>query len=613
MIKEILSAKISKVLADKYGLTIKPVILQSEKTEFGDFSTNIAMGLARELKKSPLEIAGELKDDLLKDELFTKVEVKAPGFINFFISDSYYAKRVVEISKDKTYGETKIGANRKVVLEHTNVNPNKALHIGHLRNACLGNSCQRILELLGYKVEAQYYVDDTGVQVAVTFLGMEEFKKENFNHKKYDHFAQDIYVETMEKLEDNESLQSKQTDIIEALDQQKGDIPKKVKQMATEVIYSNLQTTHNFNIDYDLMVWESDILVNGFWEQAYKTLKEHSRDNFILETEGKNAGCWVIKNVGDEDKVVVKSNGVVTYTGKDIAYHLWKFDLLGKDFLYKEWPKKIQDKPLWTTSQDGQESDQFGRADIVVNFIDVRQSLPQLAVKECLFSLGYDKQAGNLNHVDYGIVFLSPSTASELGVDISDQKGQYAMSGRKGIGILADDLLELVENKIEKDFGQTPELRNIAVAAIKYYMLKYNAKSEIVFDLDQALDTQGNTGPYLQYAYARCKSILRKAEDAKIVSDCDTKISFNETELDLIKELDSFPNIVKVAGESYSPHLLCNYLFVLAQKFNSFYAKYRVLGEAPQTVKSRLVLTEAVAKVLSSGLNLLGIKATEKI
>jgi arginyl-tRNA synthetase len=390
---ELIRKKIEKaVKAAGYDLPASFNLEEPPNSKMGDYATNIALTIASHQKKNLREVAEDIRQQLLRDSDIKSIEVAGPGFINFSLDPQFhfeYAQNMVSAKLPD------IGQGKKVVLEHTNVNPNKALHIGHLRNACLGNSCQKILTALGHNVEAQYYVDDTGVQVAVTLLGMLGLQPVNSENKKYDHFAQDVYVQTMERLETDDLLKCKQAEIIESLDQQKGELAIEAKEMATKVIYSNLETMCNMNVDYDLLVWESDILKNGFWEKAFSILREKNLKSFVLEKSGKNAGCWVIKGVLGEDKVIVKSNGVVTYTGKDVAYHLWKFNLLGKDFLYKEWPHRLQKKSLFTTAQNGERSDKFGRGDIVVNFIDVRQTLPQLAVKESLRLLGYEKQAEN--------------------------------------------------------------------------------------------------------------------------------------------------------------------------------------------------------------------------
>ncbi len=611
MFESIITEKINQIATDLGSSDLKFSINNPSNKDFGDLATNIALILAGKLKKQPLEIAEEIKEKLLELELIDKIEIKAPGFINIFLKQTSFLEVLHESLSKEDFGQKNIGKNKKVVLEHTNVNPNKALHIGHLRNSCLGSSCEKILEFLGYDIEAQYYVDDTGVQVAVTTLGLKRLYEQPKKGEKYDHFAGRVYVQMMKEIEKSPELQEEQKKIIHELDSQNGDGAYIAKEMATKVIYSNLETMHNLNIDYDLLVWENDIINEGFWGRAFVILKLNH--HFKHVKEGKNEGCWVIENILGEDKVIVKSNGVATYTGKDIAYHMWKFNLLAKDFRYRAWPKKLQEKDLYTTSSDGIEKHIFGHADLVVNFVDVRQTFPQMAVKESLKALGFKKQAENLMHVGYGIVFLSPETARELGIDTRDDKSHYAMSGRLGIGILADDLLSLVEQKIKESHPDSPATKDVTIGAIKYHMLKYNTYSDIVFDLKQATDFYGNSGPYLQYTYARAKSVLSKAENA--IKTPEKYDDLNLEEKNILQAVSQFSAAIEEAGKQYSPSILCNYLYELSKLFNTFYGRHPVLAPSntDETINFRLALTKSVSIVLRKGLTLLGMPAPEKM
>jgi len=608
--------KVLKKTLQELKMQQKNILVEHpEKEIHGDYASNIALVLAKDFGLSPMKIAKQIVENFPETQLIKKIEIVQPGFINFFLKEDFLIKKLKEIvSSGKKFGSANIGQNKKVVLEHTNVNPNKALHIGHLRNACLGNSVERILKFLGYDVEVQYYVDDTGVQVAGTVLAVTELGIKPKKNEKYDHFASRAYVEATKRLKENPELKIKQSEIIQSLDNQKGRLADFAKKMTTKIIYDNLNTMYAFGIDYDLLVWESDILTSGFWEKAFEVLRKSNA--FVKFKSGKYEDCWVIKKVLGDDKVIIKSDGVVTYTGKDIAYHLWKFDLLGKDFLYKAWSKKIQAKDLWTTSREGMASNKLGKADLVINFIDVRQIFPQQVVKKSLEILGYKKQSKNLIHVGYGIVSLSPKTAKELGVDISDKKTQYAMSGRKGIGVLADDILNLIEKKIKINHPESPAIYDVAIGAIKYYMLSYNTYSNIVFDYEQALSLYGNTGPYLQYTYTRCKSILMKAR--KRYKNVDVKQSYdnpNIEEVAILRWIYRFPEIVQKAGSQYAPHLICDFLFELARRFNTLYEKHPILVHQKNREVSnfRILLTIAVGRIIESGLNLLGVNAPEKI
>ena len=614
MIDRKIKDTLQKIATDLGASGVAFTLEKPPKIEFGHWSTNAAMIMAKVLQEPPQILAQEIIKKWPAMPEIEKIEVKGPGFINFYLKESYFIDLLAEIVKSGAdYGRSQHGLKRKVVLEHTNVNPNKAMHIGHLRNAALGASCEKIMEFAGYDVEAQYYVDDTGVQVAVTVLGLEEFKTKPESDEKFDHFALRTYVQAMDLIEKNQDAQMKQAQIIQDLDKQAGKSVAAAKELATKVVYSNLETMHNYGVDYDLLVWESDILQNGFWLEAYEVLRLSPQFEFI--EDGEKAGCWVIKGVIGDDKVIIKSDGVVTYTGKDIAYHMWKFDLLDKDFKYCQWPNAEQAKPLFTTCQTGQSKKTFGSADIVVNFVDVRQSYPQQAVKEGLLALGFHDQSSHLHHIGYGVVSISPATAKRLGLDTSSGKSRYAMSGRKGIGVLADDLLDIVKEKIKEDYPDSPANTEIALGAIKYQMLKYNTYSDIVFDYDQALDINGNSGPYLQYAHARCVSVISKAKAAKIKPSTKSYSGINADEAAVADKLSQFNSILHEAMHHYAPSLLCNYLFELAQTYNSFYNNNRILSndEKPETKAYRLLLTMATEQVMRNGLDLLGIPAPEKM
>lgn len=608
-IKKSILEKLSGYFADA-GFTDEQINLERPLDEKnGDYSTNVAMVMAKKIGRNPREIAEEIISQTHFSDIFERVEVAGGGFINFYLSKKALADNISEIIEKKSdYGKTQTNSDKKVVLEHTNVNPNKALHVGHLRNACLGSAIERILESSGYDVEVQNYIDDTGVQVAGTALGLRELSPTQMEGEKFDHFASRVYVQAMEKIEQDPDFKGKQAEIIHALDKHEGEIAVYVKDLAKKILIENLKSMHEFEIDYDLLVWESDIIGFDFWLAAFELLKKS--DKFYKAEDGKNAGCYVIDDVMGDQKVIVKSNSVVTYTGKDIAYHLWKYNLLGKDFLYKKFEKTAQQKDLFTTDPDGEQSDKFGRADMVVNIVDVRQNFPQQAVKESLKALGYHDQSAKMNHVGYGVVNLSAKTAESLGVDTSSAQSSYAMSGRKGIGVLADSLLEEAIKLVKKNHPQTESAKQVALGAIKYYMLNYNPYSDIVFDFETALNIYGNSGPYIQYAHARCASLIQKASDRK---EGEPTVDFNEAELSLAKHLERYCDVITASGENFSPNLLCNYLFELAKKFNAFYATCQIINESDEVFSSRMKLVRATKQILANGLGLLSISAPDKM
>jgi len=625
MYKNLLKAELEKIIEKLGAEKVRFNVEKPAEEKYGDYATNLAMVLTKTLKKPPLEIAKDVLGKLKSLDFIERIELEPPGFINFYLKkDNFLANLGKILAEGEKYGSKTADRKTKIVLEHTAVNPNKALHVGHLRSACLGSACEKILEFLGSDVEVEYYVDDTGVQVAVSVLGALELDIEPSPREKFDHFAGRAYVEAMSHLEKNKKLEKRRDQLIGVLDRQEGPELKFIREFVENVIEANLATTQKFNIDYDVLICESDILLNHFWTQAFEILKQNP--NFYLAEKGKNKGCWVMKGLADpateagagNEKVIVKSNGVVTYTGKDIAYHLWKFNLLGADFKYKKWPTKTQSKPLYSTSQQGKKSGQFGRADSVVNFIDLRQAFPQQIVKKSLEALGYAKEAGRLKHVGYGVVSLAPKTARELGMELKEGKQQYAMSGRSGLVVLADDLLDLIVTKLKQKHRGVPQPEKIAAAAIKYLLLSHNPLSDIVFSYDRALDIYGNSGPYLQYTYARGRSVLRKAATLKKKAEFSkdfTELNLSTEESGLLQWLVYFSETVQEAGKQLAPNLLCNYLYELSSRFNTFYNKRPILKskKGPQSVQFRLALTAAAIQLLGNGLDLLGIEKLEKM
>lgn len=620
----------------------------------GDYACNISMLLSKQLKANPLEIAqrvvnffyssNEVLHQTVLDEVrsstnssrpaqqgsnnklpvfLEKIDIAGPGFINFWLSKKYLTNHLSKIQNEGiNFGKNSTGSNKKVALEHTNVNPNKALHIGHLRNACIGQAIERLWEASGYNVEVQYYVDDTGDQVAGTVLALRTLKIEPQEGIKFDHFSWDMYAKISEMFQTDEEIVQKKQEILRAVEEGNNEIATFTKNVATKIIADNLATCHWYGFDYDVLIWEGDILRRGLWEESFKILKKSKA--FVLDTEGKNKGCWVIKDkaTGGElggDKVIVRSNGTVIYAGKDIAYHMWKFNLLNIDFKYKLFPNAPQKKPLWTTTNDtGGENPGIGKVDIVLNVIDVRQTFTLGSVKVALKALGYPEQSNNMHHIGYGVVYMSKGSMVKMGFATEEGKNIYAMAGRAGIGIMADTLLDKVKLEVEKRFPDSAfQSQLIAVAAIKYGMLTYNTFSDIIFDLDASLALTGNTGVYLQYTYARAKSVINKESrtpyTVNSIRHAVYGLRLENEELAILRTLYKFPEVVLMAAKNYAPNLVCNYLFDLAQKFNTFYDKLPIL-KAPQEQKEfRLQLTAATAQVIKNGLHLLGIEAPERM
>ncbi len=601
------------------------VLSESDMPEHGDCAANIALLLAKTLKKSPMQLAEQLADTLSGDSKLKtyvdRIEVAKPGFINIFFNTADLSHKLPEFLKSL---QKKVSGKEKVVIEHTNVNPNKAMHIGHLRNAILGDTINTVLKRAGFTTEVQYYVDDTGVQVVDTYLGIKELKLDQLPGEKFDHFCWRVYAGITEAYETDPNLLTKRKLILHELEKGTTDTAHSVKALAVQILSEHLKTMSQFGIGYTLLVWESDILGFGFWKTAFELLKKSAV--FLKETEGKNKGCWIIKSdddsVADEyspDKVIVKSDGTVTYTGKDVAYHLWKFNLLGKDFQYRTWDDAPQKEPLATTDQGGKKSAAYGRADYVYNVIDVRQAYPQAMVKIALDSLGHPKQADHLKHVSYGIVSLSESTAKALGVSTEAGKSVYSMSGRKGIGIKVDDLLTATEDRVSKKTytveskrsEEAISARKVAIGAIKYYMLRYNPQTDMVFDFDEALSLEGNTGPYIQYAHARMAGILEKSGAKKYPMPKSMTLSSEESQL--VKKMYQWPQILERVALDLSVNALTTYAFELANSFNRFYEAQPVLKAEKTLREQRIALVASCKEVLADVLAVLGIEAPEKM
>ncbi|MFQ3550156.1 MAG: arginine--tRNA ligase [Armatimonadota bacterium] len=644
MIQDNVSEKIKEILGvEEVPFNIPP------SRDFGDFSTAVCLAQAKIQKKPPIQIAEDVKNQLdnINIEFIKEIIVTPPGYLNFKIDHRAYVKAIIDRvhTQKENYGKENIGNNTKILVEHTNVNPNKAMHIGHLRNAIIGDSIVRILRKLGYNVEACNYIDDTGVQVAdvvVAMLYMDapvyDGKSDDFSqiwakvdpNMPFDYWCWDIYSRVANEFDTNPELMAKRAEVLHEVESQAGPVAKFAKEVATKIVYAHLKTVSRLNVYYNLLNWESDIFLRGFWKTAFELLKEAGV--ITLETEGPNIGCWVVKfgkgvyetedGIKSEDKVLVRSNGTVTYTGKDIAYQMWKFGVLGKDFLYKKWGMQPNGEELWTTSPDGEVRNNFGKADKVINVIDVRQSYTQQIVYDCLNKLGYEKESENSIHLGYEVVVLSNAAARELGVDVDpEDSGIQAMSGRKGLGVKGDDLLDIMVKKLANKVAKEENAHILASAAIRYFMSRISTGKMIVFDFDEALRTTGDTGVYCQYAHARACSILKKSEIENF-DNIEVPEKVTQPEEELIKKIASMQNYLKKAGEELSPAPMAHYAFELATAFTEYYetpdpeAEKQVPFikiEDPVLKRYRLALVDTFRQTMANCLDCLGIIPLERI
>jgi len=646
-----------KLIQDDVAKAIKKILGVDEvpfnvppKREFGDFSTAVCLAQAKVQKRAPIQIAEDVASELRKQKLpyIKEVLVTPPGYLNFKIDHTRYVKSVLDrVVKEKSvYGSTNVGRKRRVLVEHTNVNPNKAMHIGHLRNAIIGDSVVRTLRKLCYDVQACDYIDDTGVQVADVVVGMLYLDAPAYDgsadlskiwakwdrSQSFDYWCWDLYARVTQEFEVNEALKARRAEVMHLIEAQDNPVAAFAKEVATKIVDTHLATVSRLNVFYDLLNWESDIFDRGFWKTAFESLK--AAGGIVYETEGPNAGCWVVKfgkglhktdqGLRSEDKVLVRSNGTVVYTGKDIAYQMWKFGVLGQDFLYKLWGKQRNDQDLWTTSPDGQPMDRFGRAQRVINVIDVRQSYLQQVVYDCLRKLGFKKEARNSIHLDYEVVVLSNAAAAELGVDVdAEEPGMQAMSGRKGVGVKADDLINTMVKRLSEKVDKEENAHILAAAAIRYFMSRISTGKMIVFDFDEALRTTGDTGVYCEYAHARACSILGKA-GIELGSFKNVQVPEHVTipEENLVKKITEFPSVMHRAGQELSPAPLAHYAFELATVFTEFYetpdpdAEKQIPFikiEDPVLKTYRLALVDIFRQTMANCLDALGIVPLERI
>ena len=645
------------VLAAKYDLQLDSIPLEiPPDLKFGELATPIAFELARKLRKAPKIIAQEIVAALAGLEGFAGFEVAGAGYINARLNRAA-GVRATAAMEAGIHAATGIHA----LVEHTSINPNKAAHIGHLRNAILGDTFVRLLRAAGQKVDVQNYIDNTGVQVADVVVGFLHLEGKSLadarlllselesKGQRIDYYCWDLYARTSQwytsgSAEENEARKKLRYVTLHELERGGSETAEIAELISTAVLRRHLETMLRLDIEYDFLPRESEILHLKFWEAAFEKLKQ--KGVLYYENEGKNKGCWVMTRPGaeiaegdlnEDAKVIVRSNGTVTYVGKDIAYHLWKFGLLGKDFGYKPF-FSYPGHECWISTEKGEEPHpQFGGAQAIYNVIDARQSDPQANVIQALRGMGYTDQADRYTHFSYEMVALTPRCAVELGYDISEEdlKRPYIeVSGRKGFGVKADDLIDklIAATRAEVDARQTggaeaeaarPRIaEQIAIGALRYFMLKFTRNSVIAFDFKDALSFEGETGPYIQYAVVRARNIFRKAATTpKAVLAEFSELAGFDTYLEGDAAEDIWALWLRAARRTLvleqciatsEPAHLAKHAFQLAQEFNNFYHKHHILTEENPARKTFLLATAAVAlRELVLALSWLGIESPE--
>lgn len=618
-----------------------PVVCEQPKeSKFGELALPVAFGLAKQLRKSPKMIAEMLAGELAgKLPGVAQIEVAGSGYLNLRFARGTYAKDLMKV------GDAIAAVPGKVIVEHTNINPNKAAHIGHLRNAILGDTFVRMMRATGREVEVENYIDNTGVQVADVVVGFHYLEKRSADEvrllatgDRFDYYCWDLYAKTSQYYETNPEAKEWRAATLHEIEAGHGPLFEMGHVVADAIVECHLNTMLRLGIQYDVLPRESEILHLKFWASAFEQLKE--RKAIYFETEGKNKGCWVMpgsafrENAGEEDsKVIVRSNGTVTYVGKDIAYQMWKFGLLGKDFYYRLLRRYEDGRPCYVSQDtaEGSSPVKFGAGTSVYNVIDSRQSYLQDVVSAGLRALGYNEQAEASIHFSYEMVGLTPRTCADLGIPLSEEDAARSfveVSGRKGLGVKADDLIDqLIERakaEVDARHAEKPEserldvARAIAVCALRYFMLKFTRPTVIAFDLQEAVSFEGETGPYVQYAAVRAKNILRKiVERGGEVPDFATaldaealeKVLAEEDLWQLLLDISRLGSVLNKSTEGGEPAHLAKYAFQLAQAFSRFYHDYRVIDEVDPVRRTVLTwMTQYFAQQLERTLEILGIR-----
>jgi arginyl-tRNA synthetase len=632
-----------------YALEIANIVVeQPPKIEFGEYALPIAFELARKLRKAPRKIAEEIVAGVGAIPGFEKFEVAGGGYINVRVNR---AELALELAADRSLANQSPAADvptGKVLVEHSSINPNKAAHIGHLRNAILGDTFVRLLRFAGREVDVQNYIDNTGAQVADVVVGFLHIEKKSRAEiealaagPRFDYLCWDLYARVSHWYEEDKSHLQARSATLHSIEEGNNETAAIADLISVAVLKRHLETMDRLDIEYDFLPRESEILHLHFWDAAFTKLKEAGV--LTYEAEGKNKGCWIMRRAGtaakpltagdtedtgeriteEDQKVIVRSNGTVGYVGKDIAYHMWKFGLLGRDFGYRKFYRYPNARDCWISTTDGEpDHPHFGDVAEIYNVIDARQSEAQNTVIEALRGLGHGEAADRYTHFSYEMVALTPRCAAELGYTLSEEdqgRSWIEVSGRKGFGVKADDLLDALIGAAGKEVdARHPELSaadrstiatQIAIGALRYFMLKFTKPSVIAFDFKDALSFEGDTGPYAQYAVVRASNIFRKGglDSESFCRDAASRVSTEDFSRFLAEESgnDIWELWLAAAKTSYivsqciaatEPAYLAKHAFQLAQLFNTFYHRYPILTEADEGRKKFLLATAAVVR-----------------
>ena len=671
-LREALAAHIQSKYGEALGGGVPSIALERPpKIEMGEAASPVAFELAKRLKKAPRIIAQEIAASLGAVPGIARIEVAGAGYLNaYFDRAAFWAKTGEEKNQETERRDTEgTEKTKKIIVEHTSINPNKAAHIGHVRNAVLGDTFARILKFSGNRVQIQNYIDNTGVQVADVVIGFLQMEKRTpvsvmnmAREPKFDYYCWDLYAKATHFFEEDKARAAKlRGETLKAIEEGRGEDAEVAGVVGDAIVSCHMRTMARLGIHYELLARESEILHLHFWDAAFEMLKKSGAIQFV--TTGKMAGCWVMpssdtkkertktnteitesaedtekESEHEQDKIIVRSNGTVTYVGKDIAYQLWKFGLLGKDFKYAKWQNAPEGDEVWYTTADNGDAGapHFGEAaQAVYNVIDTRQSYLQDVVAAGLAALGHKEQAEKSIHLSYGFVVLTPRCAAELGYELSEEESRkpyVEVSGRKGFGVKADDLMDRLEaatfGEVKQRHGEMSEAEQlrtahaIAVGALRFFLLKFTKNSLIAFDFKDALSFEGETGPYCQYAVVRIRGIRRKGveaggEDVALAPETVVGILHGADGNDLwelILHAGALDYAVDATIGAQEPAFVAKYAFQLAQAFNNFYHKHHILSEEDAQKRAFfLALCGLVEAQLVKALDLLGIEAPEKM
>ena len=667
-INEVLRERIRSTAKAAFDIELDQVASETPpKTELGDFAFPIAFELAKKIKqqtgekRNPREIAELLKASLEEFDFISRVEVAGAGYLNAYLDRSRFIAESVGTAPLPRLALSTDPSAPKVCVEHTSVNPNKAAHIGHVRNSVLGDTFQRILSANGKRVEVQNYIDNTGVQVADVVVGFVYLENKSLDDikeldarltaegKTFDYYCWDLYAKVGHEYQTNEELKQKRAEVLHLIEEGDNATAKLADYVATRNVECILDTMERLAIRYDLLPRESEILHLHFWDKAFEHMKKLGVVHF--QEEGKHAGCWVMPfethsgtDEHEADKILVRSNGTVTYTGKDIAYQMWKLGILGEDFFYKPFHRYDDAAEVWVTTADPSEdvphAFEFGHGETIYNVIDSRQSYPQEIVKKGVAAISPEKGERASIHLAYEMVALSPAAAEELGFQIADEDRSrpfIEMSGRKGLGVKADDLIDRLEaNALAEVESRHPEstaeakaaiARQIAVGALRYFLLKFTRNTVIVFDFAEALSFEGETGCFCQYSAVRANSIFRKLEDGGEKLDDAIAMGKDAARTSDVFAGESSDDIwamlmlasrieetIAQAASANEPAILAKYTFGLAKQFNLFYHNHKILPEKdPYKRAVLLCVADAVRNSLTAALDSMGIEVPPKM